>query len=157
MELAPHERELYDFFKRRSFLLTDGIKNPKTDAEPPKKTRGQRSDTIQTPSGPSEAVTPRKCTVNIMVLISVLRMICDHGEALLPRVALEAWRNRDPGAVSWTSLQEMTSPELDMPPLPAETSGPSSKVMALMTNVLKCLDNQAPTDDKPCSGSPVKW
>lgn len=156
VELAPHERELYDFFKRRSFLLTDGINNPKADAVAPKKARGRRSRTVQTPSGPSEAVTPRKRTANIMVLISVLRMICDHGEALLPKVALEAWQNRDPGVVSWTSLQEMTLTELETPPLPAETSGPSSKVTALMSNLLKSLDIQDPTDDKLCSGSPVK-
>ena len=151
VELAPRERELYDFFKRRSFLLMDGINNPKADAAAPKKARGRRSRTVHTSSRPSEAVTPRKCTANIMVLILVLRMICDHGEALLPQVALKAWQNRDPGAVSWTSLQEMTLLELEMPPLLAEPGGPSSKVMALVSNVLRSLD------DKPCSGSPVKW
>ncbi len=44
-----------------------------------------------------------------MVLISVLRMICDHGEALLPRVALEAWRNRDAASVGWAVLKEIAA------------------------------------------------
>ncbi|KIM95726.1 hypothetical protein OIDMADRAFT_171182 [Oidiodendron maius Zn] len=75
VELESSERELYDFFKRRSYLLTiTDLKRPKS-------------------------------TGNIIVLLSVLRMICNHGEALLPRVALEAWRNRDTSAVSWTMLQ----------------------------------------------------
>ncbi|KAH8897616.1 hypothetical protein GQ53DRAFT_712073 [Thozetella sp. PMI_491] len=80
VELLPLERELYDFFKRSSYLLAG---------------MAQRSD----------STTDQKVG-NIIVLISVLRMICDHGEALLPSSALDAWRNRDAEMVNLALLRD---------------------------------------------------
>jgi SWI/SNF-related matrix-associated actin-dependent regulator of chromatin subfamily A3 len=108
VELAPAERELYDFFKRRSYLLAkDGSTlEPKADSKTGSKTSKQaagrrRADAAEDVPGAAW----RKKAGNIIVLISVLRMICNHGETLLPRVALDAWRSRDAGAVGWALLQ----------------------------------------------------
>ena len=40
-----------------------------------------------------------------MVLLFVLRVICDHGEALLPPAALDAWRNHDAAGIGWSLLE----------------------------------------------------
>jgi hypothetical protein len=38
-------------------------------------------------------------------LINFLRLICNHGEQLLPSPALEAWEGRDPTSVDWNMIQ----------------------------------------------------
>jgi SNF2 family DNA or RNA helicase len=107
LELAPGERELYDFFKRRSHLLIEKVSESDAKAKMASKsdsrTRKRRQGRVAAKDIPE--ATRRKGAGNIIVLISVLRMICDHGEALLPSVALDAWRNRDAGAVSWAVLE----------------------------------------------------
>lgn len=60
------DRQLYEFFKRFSYLAVGVGKNSK-----------------------------RKADINILPLISMLRLICDHGEALLTESALKAWRDQD--------------------------------------------------------------
>lgn len=111
LELAPDERELYDFFKRRSYLLTNESSKPDHPKAGSKASRAKtarrrpRAAAAAAAETTSEVTTRRRSAGNIIVLISVLRMICDHGEALLPRVALQAWRNRDAGAVGWGVLQ----------------------------------------------------
>ncbi|KAL4963434.1 SNF2 family N-terminal domain-containing protein [Aspergillus stella-maris] len=69
------DRELYEFFKRFSFLTTKGGK------------------------------TSQKEATNILALISMLRLICDHGEALLTDKAIKAWRERDEKLLSWGILK----------------------------------------------------
>ncbi|KAB8270460.1 SNF2 family N-terminal domain-containing protein [Aspergillus minisclerotigenes] len=70
------DRELYEFFKRFSFLTAGGD---------------------NTPNG--------RPATNILVLISMLRLICDHGEALLTDAALRAWKGRDEKLLTWKTLQ----------------------------------------------------
>ncbi|KAH8668655.1 SNF2 family N-terminal domain-containing protein [Xylariales sp. PMI_506] len=82
IELSKDERELYDFFKRRSYLIATM-----------QKSQPARNNSKQQQGG------------NILVLIGLLRMICNHGEDLIPAAALAVWRNRDPSAVSWDMLQ----------------------------------------------------
>jgi SWI/SNF-related matrix-associated actin-dependent regulator of chromatin subfamily A3 len=110
VELAPDERELYDFFKRRSYLLAH--ENSKTESEAGAKANAKalKRQRVATTKTLAKRNT-RKSAGNIIVLLSVLRMICDHGEALLPRVALEAWRNRDDHTVSWALLQTTAGAE----------------------------------------------
>ena len=110
VELAPGERELYDFFKRRSYLLASSAAaaaDPKAGggaaAEPPHAKRRRRQPAREKRSA-GRGGGP-KCTGNIVALISVLRLICDHGEALLPRAAREAWQKHDAAVVSWDVLQ----------------------------------------------------
>ncbi|CAK7214763.1 hypothetical protein SEUCBS140593_002300 [Sporothrix eucalyptigena] len=45
-------------------------------------------------------------STNILALISMLRLVCDHGEALLPELAQQAWRNRDPALLSWSMFEK---------------------------------------------------
>lgn len=108
VELLPEERDIYEFFKRRSHLLAskDSEQGTKTASEVTKKR--QRNST--------KSSAPRKkrpkSMGNIMVLMSVLRLICDHGQALLPRVALQAWQNRNEDNVSWSLLQKASEQKL---------------------------------------------
>lgn len=113
LELAPDERELYDFFKRRSYLLFDKVSESGAESNMASKSDAraetQRQRRVAVEDIPD--LTRRKGAGNIIVLISVLRMICDHGEALLPRVALDAWRSRDAGAVSWAVMETAAKAE----------------------------------------------
>ncbi|KAF4944314.1 hypothetical protein FSARC_14703, partial [Fusarium sarcochroum] len=76
IELDDSDRRLYDFFKRSSYL--NGYLHPAPD---------------------------KKGSTNILVLISLLRLICDHGQALLPKSALSAWDERNEGALTWEMLE----------------------------------------------------
>ncbi|KAH7148333.1 SNF2 family N-terminal domain-containing protein [Dactylonectria macrodidyma] len=76
VEMDRNDRRLYEFFKRFSYL-TAGL----------------------------DKTSRKKAATNILVLISMLRLICDHGEALLPDSALTAWRNRDEKALTWEMLE----------------------------------------------------
>jgi hypothetical protein len=42
---------------------------------------------------------------NLLSLISFLRLICDHGEQLLPRPAVDAWKARDGTSINWQMMQ----------------------------------------------------
>ncbi|KAJ6447271.1 metalloprotease protein [Purpureocillium lavendulum] len=74
--LGRKDRELYDFFKRFSYLTAGLDKTSRTKSAP-----------------------------YILVLISMLRLICDHGKALLPKSALAAWENRDESALTLEMLE----------------------------------------------------
>lgn len=100
VELHSEERELYDFFKRRFYLLVGGDPEPAPKPEPRQTRKRKRGK-----KGNSPETNQRKNTGSIIVLLSVLRRICDHGGALLPPAALEIWRKRDLGMLSWTSLE----------------------------------------------------
>ncbi|KAJ9150780.1 Helicase, C-terminal [Pleurostoma richardsiae] len=119
VELAPYERELYNFFKRRSYLLAAEDVSPDLEAGGPKAMKRRRKPAKK---GRGSESLPRKNAGNIIVLISVLRMICDHGETLLPRIALEAWPS--PKSVSFAPT-------------------PSSKVSVLLRNVLSTHQSDA--------------
>ncbi|KAI0402242.1 hypothetical protein F4802DRAFT_577066 [Xylaria palmicola] len=108
VELSPGEREIYEFFKRRSFLLIPKDSNIRSGTGSTADSRVRKRNGVRTSKTDLQAA-PRKSAGNIVVLISVLRMICNHGEALLPKIALEAWRNRDIAPVSWSMLQSTSS------------------------------------------------
>ena len=80
IELDRTERELYDFFKARTSSLVAGMFSEESRAS-------------QQHQG------------NILPLINFLRLICDHGERLLPAPALKAWLSRDASAVDWNILR----------------------------------------------------
>lgn len=104
VELTLDERELYDFFKRRSYLLANGTSNKASAVTPKKGVKMRKRQIIGSTANLSDT-KPRRSAGNIIVLISVLRMICNHGEALLSHIALEAWRSRDTESLSWESMQ----------------------------------------------------
>jgi SWI/SNF-related matrix-associated actin-dependent regulator of chromatin subfamily A3 len=106
VQLAPPERELYDFFKRRSYLLAAGTTAAGGAAPAPAVAAQRRKRRRAEGAGRPRALDGRpRSNGGIVVLISVLRMICDHGEALLPRAAAEAWRKHDAGVVGWDVLR----------------------------------------------------
>lgn len=67
VRLDQGDRELYDFFKKNASHLVAGI---------PSTSSGNRS------------------TGNILPIINTLRLICNHGQRLLPKFALEVWTKR---------------------------------------------------------------
>jgi SNF2 family DNA or RNA helicase len=73
VRLDPDDRELYEFFKRFSYLMAGNEKG--------------------------------KSGTNILVLISILRLICDHGEALLTDAARKAWKEGDEKLLTRTILE----------------------------------------------------
>jgi SNF2 family DNA or RNA helicase len=86
VEMSPNERQLYEFFKRRSYLIA-GF--------------GSKANGLK---GGSTGMTAPK-TINMLVLIGLLRLVCDHGEALLSDSALKAWKKRDVSSISWEMLE----------------------------------------------------
>jgi hypothetical protein len=52
-----------------------------------------------------DKTSKRKPVTNILVLISMLRLICNHGEALLSESALKAWRDQDQNSLTWEMLE----------------------------------------------------
>jgi SWI/SNF-related matrix-associated actin-dependent regulator of chromatin subfamily A3 len=76
IEMDRDNRQLYEFFKRFSYL-TAGL----------------------------DKTSKRKPATNILVLISMLRLICNHGEALLSKSALKAWRDQDQNSLTWEMLE----------------------------------------------------
>jgi SNF2 family DNA or RNA helicase len=108
VELGEREREAYEFFKRRFYLLAaaggdGGGGSGCAKAVGVKRSSKKKKKKEQ--EGMSGKIR-RKSTGNIVILLSVLRRICDHGEALLPQTALEVWRNRDAGVLGWDVLEE---------------------------------------------------
>ncbi|KAJ4221035.1 hypothetical protein NW759_007103 [Fusarium solani] len=79
VEMGRNDRRLYEFFKRFSYH-TAGL----------------------------DKTSKKKAATNILVLISMLRLICDHGDALLPDSALTAWKKRDENALTWEMLESTT-------------------------------------------------
>ena len=51
---------------------------------------------------------------NIICLINVLRLICGHGEAMLPESALEAWRSRQHDSIDWQTMQKWSEKRCDL-------------------------------------------
>lgn len=86
VELSASDRQLYEFFKRRSYLLA----NPKN-----------------TTYSAKDEGKPKRASknANLLVLIGMLRLICNHGEALLPRSAVQAWQSLDPSFITWELLE----------------------------------------------------
>ncbi|KAK2764390.1 hypothetical protein FQN54_009084 [Arachnomyces sp. PD_36] len=79
IELDRPERELYNFFKIRISGVAAGLFS---DEGPSSQHKG-----------------------NILTLINILRMICDHGERMLPPAPLKAWLKQSTPSVGWTSMQ----------------------------------------------------
>lgn len=84
LNLGEDDKELYQFFARSA---AEFLRNPPCVARNATKTVNR-----------SRSILP---------IIGILRLICDHGEALLPANALQAWRQRDCNAVNWSMLSSV--------------------------------------------------
>jgi len=87
IDLSPEDKELHEYFKEKAANVASGM--DKDGARVSGKGKG----------------------TNIICLINVLRLICGHGERLLPASALEAWRNRQLEAIDWNTMQKWTDTE----------------------------------------------
>jgi hypothetical protein len=75
IELDKPDRKLYDFFKGRTSSLVAAMFPTDTNSSAP----------------------PRQG--NILALIGFLRLICNHGEKLLPPAAIKSWHNKDSSTI----------------------------------------------------------
>ncbi|RAK81215.1 DEAD/DEAH box helicase [Aspergillus fijiensis CBS 313.89] len=91
VHLTAADREIYDYFKAKA-----------------SKTAAKLSGEAQDPGKQAGADTT-------LALINILRLICDYGERLLPKPALELWRNRyrDADAVITKSCESVGLNEED--------------------------------------------
>ena len=79
IELEETEQRLYSFFKDRAPSSANWI------------FAGNARGSENHPS-------------NILSLINILRLICNHGEHLLPLSALKAWRERNISVLNWSTM-----------------------------------------------------
>jgi SNF2 family DNA or RNA helicase len=83
VKLHEKDEQLYAFFRTKCSQLAEDLSKPKISS----------LAGIQCKEG------------NILSLINFLRLICDHGERLLPQAALNAWFARDSNLVNWQMMQ----------------------------------------------------
>ena len=83
IELYPEDRELYAFFKLKLATIVSELSRPQ----------------------PGIIRTGHQKNAGILTLINFLRLICDHGEHLLPSSALEVWKTRRSGLVDWQTMR----------------------------------------------------
>ncbi|CAM1506134.1 Fc.00g057750.m01.CDS01 [Cosmosporella sp. VM-42] len=83
VDLDPVDRALYEFFKAETARIAAGFSHTKS----------------------SIASMELKGRNNILALINFLRLICNHGEDLLPAPAVAAWREKQSGSISWQMMQ----------------------------------------------------
>ena len=83
VELSPEDRELYTFFQLKTAEVVSEFSRCQHDAGK----AGRRNE------------------INTLTLINFLRLICDHGEHLLPSSALEAWKTRKSGLIDWQMMR----------------------------------------------------
>jgi SNF2 family DNA or RNA helicase len=83
VRLHEKDEQLYAFFKTKCSQLAEDLSKPKISS----------LAGIQCKEG------------NLLSLINFLRLICDHGERLLPQAALNAWFARDSTLVNWQMMQ----------------------------------------------------
>lgn len=144
MELDPGERNLYDFLKSRASSLLVGEFT-------------QRSKVDKARWG------------TMLSLIGFLRLICNHGEQLLPSTAIESWDNHNGSAIDLSydepvfDLEAFGESPIDQTPswrVPSMLRNegtkadyrPSSKVNALLRN----LQNEQRGNQMPSEEAPVK-
>jgi SNF2 family DNA or RNA helicase len=83
VEFHENDQDLYTFFKAKCAKMAQDVSATKLGSL---EASGRKED-------------------NLLSLINFLRLICDHGEQLLPRSALDAWKARDGTSINWQTLQ----------------------------------------------------
>lgn len=84
VELTPTDRNLYTFYEKEAATIASG--SYRYNSEHPNS--GDRRNS------------------NILKLINFLRLICNHGEALLPWSAVEDWKTAGDKSMDWQNFQE---------------------------------------------------
>lgn len=83
VELLPRDRDLHNFFYKEAAKIASGFYRHKT-----------------------ENSTSNYPTSNILKLIHFLRLICNHGEKLLPPSAVGTWKASEGNAFDWQTIQD---------------------------------------------------
>jgi len=83
IQFQEADQEIYNYFKKKTAKIAKGIFTSNLKLSKHKQ--------------PEET--------NVLSLINFLRLICNHGELLLPAPALKAWRARDDRSVDWRMMQ----------------------------------------------------
>jgi len=96
IDLSPPDRVLYEYFKDKTARIAAGLSATETQESRVKTQNGYRKGE------------------NIIRLINILRLICDHGEMLLPESALEAWRNRQNDSIDWETMQKWSEKQCNL-------------------------------------------
>ncbi|EHK42066.1 hypothetical protein TRIATDRAFT_172559, partial [Trichoderma atroviride IMI 206040] len=116
VELLPRDRDLHSFFYKEAAKIASGFYRHKT-----------------------ENSTSNYPTSNILKLIIFLRLICNHGEKLLPPLAVGAWKAAEGNAFDWQIVQDFQQS--------CEIWQHSSKLSALIDNLRQeqsCSDRYNP-------------
>lgn len=85
VEFNAGDAELYRFFQEKSFRMAKGMG------------KGQRKN--------ASGGEVNRGDSNILSLVLFLRFICNYGERILPKSALEAWKSRDLEAIDLSMRQ----------------------------------------------------
>ena len=83
VDLSPEDRELYKFFELRIAQVISELSR----RQPKAGKTGQRNEN------------------STLAVINFLRLICDHGEHLLPSSALEAWKTGKGELIDWQMMR----------------------------------------------------
>jgi SNF2 family DNA or RNA helicase len=106
VKLHQQDQELYDFFKSRAAELASGIRT--TD--------------------PAVATLEPSQNGSVLSLLNFLRLICNHGQQILPETALQIWNARDRAMADRDEF--MVNGDGDGAPIF------SAKVVALLKNLI---------------------
>lgn len=85
VELTPADRNLYTFFEKKAASIASGSYRHNS---------GHLNSNDQQNN-------------NILKLINFLRLICNHGEVLLPWSAVEDWKTAGDKSIDWGNFQEL--------------------------------------------------
>jgi SWI/SNF-related matrix-associated actin-dependent regulator of chromatin subfamily A3 len=121
VDMSVEDRKIYEFFKKFSLL-----------------------NAVDT------ATSKKFSSTNILILISMLRLICDHGEALLPEFARKTWRDRDLSLLTMymldSGVEKCISCDHELtrsPSVPSSFSGAPSQ-----SALVSCLSPEYPPSPK---------
>jgi SNF2 family DNA or RNA helicase len=97
IDLNSSDRVVYEYFKAEAFTIASGGSFGR---------EMQVSSSSNNTTSTDGAGSRSRKSQNIVCLINILRLICDHGETMLPKVALNAWESRGSDSVDWETMQK---------------------------------------------------
>lgn len=115
LEFHPRDLDIYNFFKERAAVIA---------------TRNSSEDRVAANSTQSREN-------NILSLINFLRLICNHGSALLPQSAISTWIPRDFASADW-QMKQKWHPRCDLCDGDIEGAGASIRSFRDCENLI-CL------------------
>jgi len=142
IDLNPSDRVLYEYFKAETANIAAGSLRSQVEVSKSTQTKGHRKGQ------------------NLICLINILRLICGHGEVLLPEMALKAWQNRANSSTDWQTMQQWgTQQECD---LCSQSSATDGSAVPLGANFLcqhvvcsDCLTKRVEEEESDSATCPI--